>query len=287
MKKVNAWIMPQIITKGYQKSGLPGEFAITREKGRANRFQCIFQLGSIAACPADAERIVHDALQIMCWRIQQNWSEGKSAGGWPLKKPKKKGRKIPGIRRRVDYDYAGKLENKGLDGTIKYQTVTEKNAEYIQRQKDWAKTLKKNYTWLGELIKPPTDIDADNKMVGYWSGLMTKSLKVAAVRIKVRKGRVPQTVRTRITIAPSRGDACKSMKMFDIVANGDKTWQLVENFLKRAVQETIIFRNYNNSRPITDNEVAKKYQDFIRKQLLSTRILKTLNRTLRSGWSAL
>jgi hypothetical protein len=284
-KMVNAWIMPRIATKDYGKSGQVSQFAITREKGRANRFNVNFQLGSLAACPADAERIITDALNILCWKIQENWRSGLSAAGWTLKKPKRKGRKIPGIPwRRVSYEQAGKYENQSIDKTMKFSARTEKNAKNIDAQKAWSKSVKKNFTYKKELMRPPLNVTPEEKIVGHWSGLLSKSLTIATVRIKSKKGRVPQMVRTRITVAPSRADAMKSMKMFDIVEGGDNTWSFVHDFIARAVKQTVIYRNWDNARPITQNEINKKYNDFFRRHMTSAKVMKMLTRTLTKGY---
>lgn len=291
IRNINAWSMPRIITKDYQKSGKPGQFAITREKGRANRFQVQFALGAIAACPADAARIVQDALEILVWKIQDNWSNGLSAAGWPLRKPKpkKQNRKIPGIRRRIKYEKAGLYENEAIDGTAasRHNQETEKNAKYLARLSAWEATVKKNYTYKKELYRPPLNVTAENKIVGYWSGLLANSLAVATVKIKSRKGRVPQTVRTRLTVSPSRADAMKGLQMFDIVEGGDQTWQLVHDFMRKAVRETVIYRNWDNAKPITQNEIAKKYNDFLKRHVFSERAIKKIARTLVKGYSAI
>lgn len=277
------WVMPRIASR-QQKGPLAQQHGVVRGD-RGNRFHVQFDLGSIACCAADAERIVQDAMRILVARVKANWSRGRSAGGEPLDPPKKryKKRKIPGIPRSMTFKEAAALENKVIDGQMTYQKKTEKNAERIARLKDWAKTVKKNYQWNGQLYRPPKGIGED-KVVGFWSGLLVASLAASTVRIRSRAGKTPKRVQCRIQISPKRAGAMKSMRMWDLGPN-DEAWREIGIFLSEAVRQTTAFKSWQDKRNWSNSELRQLYRNFLRKHGSSRRILTMLNKAFQQGWA--
>lgn len=278
------WVMPRIASRSTKDGKLGMQHGVVRAD-RGNRFNVQFDLGSIACCAADAERIVQDAMRILVARVKANWSRGRSAGGEPLDPPKKryKRRKIPGIPRTMTFPEAARLENKVIDGQMTYQKETEKNRDRIVRLKEWAKTVKRNYQWNGQLYRPPKTI-GEEKVVGYWSGLLVASLAASTVRIKSRAGKVPKRVQCRITISPKRAGAMKSMRMWDMGPN-DEAWREIGIFLSEAVLQTTAFKSWQDKRDWSQSELRTLYRNFLRKHGNSRRILTMLNKAFQQGWA--
>ena len=277
------WVMPHIASRSTKDPLFAQQYGVVKGD-RGNRFHVQFDLGSIACCAADAERIVQDAMRMLIARVKVNWSRGRSAGGEPLEPPKKRyrRRKIPGIPRSMTFPEASRLENKVIDGKMTYQHVTEKNADRIATLKEWARNVKRNYQWNGQLYRPGLGV-TENKVVGYWSGLLVSSLTASTVRIKVRQGKVPKRVQCRITISPRRSGAMKSMRMWDLGPN-DEAWREIGIFLSEAVLQTTAFKSWRDKRDWSESELRRMYSQFLRRHLSRRRILSLLNQQFQKGW---
>lgn len=284
MARSGAWVMPRIASRSTKDPLFRQQHGVVKGD-RGNRFNVQFDLGSIACCAADAERIVQDAMRILVAGVKANWSRGRSAGGEPLDPPKKryKKRKIPGIPRSMTFAQAAALENKVIDGNLKYHKETEKNRERIQKLKDWARQVRKNYTWNAQIYRPPKNIGED-KVVGFWSGLLVASLAASTVRIRARNGKTPTRVQCRLSISPKRAGAMKSMRMWDL-APSDPVWQEVQTFMRWAVMNTTAFKSWSNKQDWNQSELRQMYRTMLRRYGSGRKILTALNKAFQQGWA--
>lgn len=262
------WIMPKLVAS--KKTG-----QLISSTTRANRFGVNFELGGMGVCAADAEAMVQDAMNNLVAMVRKLWAEGKNPTGQQLEDRSAKVRGAV-LYNRGSWENLAKHEAEVLNGTYKInrkkKNSSQKDIDYIAKQKEFVKDVKRNYMWKGKVYH-----SSAKNYVGTWSGLLSDSLTAEKVTIKSRSGKIPTRVTCRLTVAPSRGAVVirKGMNKLD---SNSAAFEDTSNYLRDCVKDTTQFKSYKDSDRITLAKLQAIYNSYRAKKQILSKIMKTAAR---------